>query len=78
MPYTIHQDVKLYDASLEVDEEISFELPPGRHAWIQVIKGGVTVNGTSLDAGDGAAISNEPSLNIRATKESEILFFDLS
>lgn len=75
---TIHQDVKLYDSSLGVDEEISFELPPGRHAWIQVIKGGVTVNGTSLDAGDGAAISNEPSLNIRATKDAEILFFDLA
>ena len=75
---TIHQDVKLYEASLGVNEEISFEPPPGRHAWIQVIKGGVTVNGTTLDAGDGAAISNEPSLDIRATKDAEILFFDLA
>jgi redox-sensitive bicupin YhaK (pirin superfamily) len=75
---TIHQDVKVYDALLGVDEELSYQLDGGRHAWAQVIKGTVTVNGTALRAGDGAAISEENSLNIKASEDAEILLFELS
>lgn len=39
--------------------------------------GFVTVNGTLLRAGDGAAISQEDSLEIRASEDAEILLFDL-
>ena len=53
------------------------ELRPGRGAWIQVVKGGVTVNGTALGAGDGAAVENETALTIAATDAAELLVFDL-
>ena len=35
------------------------DLPAGRHAWLQVLRGAVEVNGTALAAGDGAAVSDE-------------------
>jgi redox-sensitive bicupin YhaK (pirin superfamily) len=75
---TIHQDVKVYDALLASGDQISHQLDSNRHAWIQVVKGMVKVNDTLLRAGDGAAVSQEESLNIRADASAEILLFDLS
>lgn len=75
---TIHQDVKLYDALLDEGSEVSHQLGSDRHAWIQIISGAINVSGTPLRAGDGAAISEETTLNIRASETAEILLFDLA
>lgn len=75
---TVHQDVRLYDALLAPGNEVTHQLERDRHAWVQVIKGAVTVNQTPLRAGDGAAISEEKSLSIVASEEAEILLFDLN
>ena len=75
---TIHQDVKLYDALLSATDEVAYQLDADRHAWIQVVRGAVTVNGTPLSVSDGAAISEETSLSIKASEDSEILLFDLA
>ena len=75
---TIHQDAKLYDALLAPGEEVAYQLGQDRHAWLQIIKGGVSVNGAPLRAGDGAAISEESYLQIRASEDAEILLFDLA
>lgn len=75
---TIHQDVDLYAGIFTDGERARFELRPGRHAWIQVARGGVTVNGQELKQGDGAAVSNEQLLDLTATEDAEILLFDLA
>jgi redox-sensitive bicupin YhaK (pirin superfamily) len=75
---TIHQDVRLYDALLAAGDEVTYRLDRDRHAWIQVVKGTVNVNDTPLATSDGAAISLETSLNIKASEEAEILLFDLA
>ncbi len=75
---TIHQDVKVYDGSLNAGEEISYQLGINRHAWIQVIKGSITTHGTVLRISDGAAIGEENHLSIQAIQDAKILFFDLS
>jgi len=75
---TIHQDVKVFDALLEQGDEIQYELSEQRHGWIQVIMGDVVVNGISLQTSDGAAVSEESLLSLRATKSAEILLFDLA
>ncbi len=75
----IHQDVKLYLGKLEPTEQISFELQSGRDAWLQIITGDLLLNGITLKAGDGAAISQENHLVIEAGKEkAEFLLFDLN
>jgi len=74
----IHQDARVYLAKLDVDAEITRELAPSRHAWLQVLRGGVSLNGESLHASDGAAVSEERSLTIQADGEAEVMLFDLA
>jgi redox-sensitive bicupin YhaK (pirin superfamily) len=75
---TVHQDVDLYAAVLELGDRISHTLQPQRHGWIQVARGAITLNGLPLDKGDGAAISQETDVVIEATTDAEILLFDLA
>jgi redox-sensitive bicupin YhaK (pirin superfamily) len=75
---TILQDARLYLASLDGGREVTHEVSPGRHAWLQVLRGGVGLNGLKLSAGDGAAVSDESSLAINADGPSEVLLFDLA
>jgi quercetin 2,3-dioxygenase len=54
-------------------------LAQGRYAWLQVARGAVTVNGKDLKAGDGAAITEEPRVEIAGKADkSEVLLFDLA
>jgi quercetin 2,3-dioxygenase len=75
---TVHQDVEVYAATLNEGEEVAYELKDGRHAWLQVVKGYVRLNEVELRAGDGAAVSEEERLLIRAVEPCEILLFDLA
>ena len=75
----INQDVKLYSSILKRGDEINHELAENRHAWIQIIKGALWLNGENLSAGDGAAISDEKVLQIKSlADETEFLLFDLN
>ncbi len=73
---TVHQDVKVYAAVLDVGKEVNHELAPIRHAWIQVAHGAIVLNGENLDQGDGAAISGESALVIDGRERAEIILFD--
>jgi quercetin 2,3-dioxygenase len=75
---TIHQDAEVYDAALGEGEEVAHELRAGRHAWVQVVGGSLRLNGVELNAGDGAAVSEEARLQISAAEPSEFLLFDLA
>lgn len=75
---TINQDVSLYASILDKNNEVSHELAEKRHAWIQVIKGSLEVNGETLNISDGAAISEEKLLKIKSLEDqTEFLLFDL-
>lgn len=75
---TVHQDARVYASLLGAGKRVTHELAAGRHAWIQVVSGGVEVNGERLSTGDGAAVSDEREVSITASEESEILLFDLA
>jgi len=75
---TVHQDASVYASVLEPGKELSYELPAGRHAWVQVARGEVTLNGETLRAGDGASTSDPGALKLAADAEgAELLLFDL-
>jgi quercetin 2,3-dioxygenase len=74
----IHQDVDLYAAILDKNSRVSHALDLNRHAWVQVARGAILLNGLPLDQGDGAAVSDESELVIEATADAEILLFDLA
>ncbi len=75
---TIHQDARLYLSTLGAGQAVSHDLRPGRHAWLQVLRGQAALNGQPLSEGDGAAISEEKALEIRSDKGAEVLLFDLA
>lgn len=74
----VHQDVDLYAAVLDKNSRVSHTLQPNRHAWVQVARGAVLLNGLSLGKGDGAAVSDEAELVIEAAEDAEFLLFDLA
>ncbi len=73
----IHQDARIFLSSLRSDEQLSHVLQPGRHAWVQVLRGAVNINGQRLAESDGAAVSDESSVTVRAAEPSEVMLFDL-
>jgi redox-sensitive bicupin YhaK (pirin superfamily) len=75
---TIHQDARLYLASLLPGEIVAHEIERGRAVWLQVLRGNVNVFGNALAAGDGAAVTDENSVSVQATVPSEVLLFDLA
>jgi redox-sensitive bicupin YhaK (pirin superfamily) len=75
---TIRQDARLFLGSLDQDRELVYALPADRHAWLQVLRGSVEFNGAIMSAGDGAAVSDETALAVRAQSPSEVLLFDLA
>ncbi len=75
---TIHQDVRLYAAELAAGQEISQDLADGRRAWLHVAGGAVTLKDSKLREGDGAAISNEPSIRLATDVGAEVLLFYLA
>jgi hypothetical protein len=74
----MNQDAAVLATLLESGREVAHEPGPGRHAWVQVARGEIDLNGTCLGAGDGAAVSGERSLHLKARSPSEILLFDLA
>jgi quercetin 2,3-dioxygenase len=74
----VRQDVELYAAVLEVGESVTYRLQSDRHAWLHVARGILKLNGEELRAGDGAAITNEGSLEITTDHQAEFLLFDLA
>lgn len=75
---TVHQDVELYLAAISKGQQLSYRLKPGRQAWLQVTGGAATLNGMLLGAGDGAAVSQENILEVRAVEVAELFLFDLA
>jgi redox-sensitive bicupin YhaK (pirin superfamily) len=75
---TIHQDAKLNVSLLDPGDFVSHKLEPGRQAWLQVAKGSVELNGSRLNQGEGAALSEEEKLQIKGNESAEVLLFDLA
>jgi redox-sensitive bicupin YhaK (pirin superfamily) len=74
----INQDAGLLLGKLSPAQDATYILGPDRHAWVQLIQGALTINGTPLQAGDAAAVSGETKLTLAATDAAEFLLFDLN
>jgi|SRR4051794_1115329 redox-sensitive bicupin YhaK (pirin superfamily) len=74
----IHQDADLWLGKFESGNRASHKLAPGRNAWLHVAEGEVSLNGQTLSGGDAAAFTEEATLEVAATKPSQILLFDLN
>jgi redox-sensitive bicupin YhaK (pirin superfamily) len=75
---TIHTDAVVYAGLFAAGDSVDLALASGRHAWVQVARGKVRVNGRELETGDGAAISDEAAIHLEGVDDAEVLAFDLA
>lgn len=71
------QDARLWASTLATGSDLEQSLAPDRHAWVQVTRGRLAVNGVEMGDGDGAAVSDETILKLEAREDADFLFFDL-
>ncbi len=74
----INQDADLWLAKLAPQQAVMHTLAGGRHAWLHVAEGEVTLNGQLLTGGDAAALEGSAALTVVATKSAQVLLFDLN
>ena len=74
---SINQDARVYLTTLEQGSSVSHTLADGRHAWLQVLRGEVELGNQTLSTGDGAAVSEEATIEITSIRGAEALLFDL-
>lgn len=74
----IHQDAYIHACDLQARQAMQFEVRTDRHAWVQVAKGSLTVNGHTLKQGDGLSTSDDGFLMFEAgAGKAKLLIFDL-
>jgi redox-sensitive bicupin YhaK (pirin superfamily) len=74
----IHQDVRILATRLGTGQTVTYELAPGRSAWVQLARGNLRLDGTPLSAGDGAALTGVRGFRLEGTDRAEALVFDLA
>jgi redox-sensitive bicupin YhaK (pirin superfamily) len=74
----IQQDARILLGNLDAGQTLSREISPGRHAWLQVLRGTIDLQGNALTAGDGVALSNETAFAIKSQEPAEAMVFDLA
>lgn len=75
----LHADAQVYAARLGAGAEVHHRPVPGRGVWVQVARGEVTLDGTRLTQGDGAALDDAGALTLIGGAEGgEVLVFELA
>lgn len=73
----IHADAKLYSGLFDGAQSAELALDPARKAYVQVLRGGVEVNGAKLTTGDAALLEGESRITLAQGANAEVLVFDL-
>ncbi|MGN6547193.1 MAG: pirin family protein [Aureliella sp.] len=73
----IHQNARIYLATLDSGKTVDHPFQLGRHGWLQVLRGSVRLNDNTLHVGDGAAISDEQFVTVQSVQPAEVMLFDL-
>ncbi len=75
----INQDAKIFACRLDQGNELTQALAPGRHGWLQLVSGELSLNGEKVLPGDGVAVSDESKIALKGLQStSEFLWFDLA
>lgn len=73
----INQDADLYVGRFKRGGSAELKLGADRKAWVQVVKGSISLGGEKLERSDGAAFANEEELKLSAESDAEVLIFNL-
>jgi len=73
----IHQDVTVRAAILQAGQELTYELPQGKGAWIQIAKGELGMGDATLTRGDGASLEDLGSIALGSTAGAEFVILEM-
>jgi redox-sensitive bicupin YhaK (pirin superfamily) len=74
----VHQDVRIFSALLDSGQAVTHDVAKGRRAWVQMVRGSAEIDAVPVEAGDGVAAQDQPSLSMVATRDAtELIVFDL-
>jgi redox-sensitive bicupin YhaK (pirin superfamily) len=74
----LRTDARVLGATLKAGESTEYALAEGRYAYLVPSTGAVDINGTRIDARDGAAIRNEALLRVTAIEDAELVLVDVA
>jgi quercetin 2,3-dioxygenase len=74
---TIHSDASISRAVLAPGGRLTAPITRG-HAWVQVARGALLVDGHELKQGDGLAVKDASELALTSDTGAEVLLFDLA
>ena len=72
----IRASARVAGLTLKAGETATYDLAPGRRAYLVSAKGEVEVNGLRLGPRDGAAATEEPVLTLTAVEDAEVVLVD--
>jgi redox-sensitive bicupin YhaK (pirin superfamily) len=72
----IRADARVLATTLRRGESAEYDAGKARHLYLVPAAGSVEVNGVRVNARDGAAISDEAKLTIKALEDSELVLVD--
>jgi redox-sensitive bicupin YhaK (pirin superfamily) len=73
----IHADARMYSGLFDGEQRAALALDPHRKVYVHLVRGGLSVNGTRLVAGDAALLAQETELKVDGANGAEVLVFDL-
>jgi redox-sensitive bicupin YhaK (pirin superfamily) len=73
----VHQDAGVYVASLDAGTEVTHPIGEGRGVYVYLIEGEASLDDEKLSTGDAAKVTEQPSLQIRATQSTELIIVDV-
>jgi redox-sensitive bicupin YhaK (pirin superfamily) len=72
----IRADARVLGATLKAGDTVEYTLGAKRHGYLVLAEGSVEVNGVSIGTRDGAAITGESVLKVKAIEDAEIVLVD--
>ena len=72
----LRADARVLGATLKAGETAEYAMAPGRRGYLVPARGTVELNGVKLEARDGAAIRDEPTLRVAALEDAELVLVE--
>ncbi len=77
-PVKIHQDMKISVLSLDAGQELKYSMESGRQAYLIQIEGESRINENDMGERDGAEITNESEITLKALNDSHFILLDMA
>ena len=72
----IRAEARVLGATLKAGQSTTYDLEPGRHAYLVLAAGSADLNGLALQTRDGAAVRDEGKLTVTALTDAELVLVD--